>query len=229
VRLNLTSRLILPAIGVLVFLLAYLAQNVWNLFHIEDITRAMRGLPPAGLVAGMALLGLVEGTVVLCFYLPGTAVVIVLLLGLQPSLTDALPLLGGLMAGSFLGYAASLALGGAVQQRLPSLIGEHYFRKVQALIERYGLLAFVPSAFHPNQLAVAFAILGYFRTGRLWRYFVLAAGAQIAWWALYASAAGLIARQELVSTNNFQLYVAALFLVWFVYELVSRRQTPNIP
>ena len=32
----------------------------------------------------MAVLGFVEATIVLCFYIPGTAVVIVLLLGMQP-------------------------------------------------------------------------------------------------------------------------------------------------
>jgi hypothetical protein len=31
-----------------------------------------------------------------------------------------------------------------------------------------------------------------------------------------------------VSSSNFQLYVAALFFVWFVYELFSR-QPQNVP
>jgi membrane protein DedA with SNARE-associated domain len=222
--MNFTPRLILPAIGVAVFLLAYLAQNVWNLFHIEDITRAIRDLPYGGLLVGMALLGFVEATIVLCFYLPGTAIVILLLLGMQPSLADAVPLLAALTAGTMLGYGLSLILGVLLQQRLPALVGENYFHKVQSLIARYGLLAFIPSAFHPNQLALAFAILGYFRTRRLGRYFLVAAVAQTVWWGLYLSAAELIAGQTLVSNSNFQLYVAALFSVWFAYELFAPRR-----
>jgi hypothetical protein len=225
---NITRRLILPGLGVAVFLFAYLAQNVWQLFHIDDITRAMRNLDHTGLVVGMAILGFVEATVVLCFYIPGTAVAIVLLLGMQPGWAQALPLVGGLMVGTLAGYGASLVLGKLLQQRLPALVGEAYFRKMQSWIERYGLLAFVPGAFHPNQLAIGFAILGYFRARAPWRYFVVAGLAQLVWWGLYASAADLVARQNLVSSSNFQLYVAGLFGVWFVYELFSR-QPQNVP
>ena len=226
--INLSPRLILPGLGVVVFLFAYLAQNVWHLFHIDDITRAIRSLDQAGVVAGMVVLGFVEATIVLCFYIPGTAVVIVLLLGMQPGWAQAWPLVAGLTAGTLLGYGASLVLGRVLQQRLPSLIGEAYFRKMQSWIERYGLLAFVPGAFHPNQLAVGFAILGYFRATRVWRYFVVAGLAQLVWWSIYASAAELVASQNVVSSSNFQLYVAALFSVWFVYELFSR-QPQNVP
>jgi hypothetical protein len=226
--MNITRRLILPGLGVAVFLFAYLAQNVWQLFHIDDVTRAIRGLDQAGIVIGMAILGFVEATIVLCFYIPGTAVAIVLLLGMQPGWAQALPLVGGLMVGTLTGYAASLVLGKLLQQKLPALVGEAYFRKMQSLIERYGLVAFVPGSFHPNQLAVGFAILGYFQAQRVWRYFVVAGIAQLVWWSLYASAADLVARQNVVSSSNFQLYVAALFSVWFLYELFSR-QPQNVP
>jgi membrane protein DedA with SNARE-associated domain len=226
--INIGPRLILPALGVAVFLFAYLAQNVWHLFHIDDITRAIRNLDQAGVVAGMAALGFVEATIVLCFYIPGTAVVIVLLLGMQPGWAQAWPLVAGLTAGTLLGYAASLVLGRVLQQRLPSLVGEAYFRKMQSWIERYGLFAFVIGAFHPNQLAIGFAVLGYFRAARIWRYFIVAGLAQLVWWSIYASAAELVSSQNVVSSSNFQLYVAGLFSIWFLYELLSR-QPQNVP
>jgi hypothetical protein len=221
--INISRRLILPGLGVGVFLLAYLAQNVWQIFHIDDITRAVRNLDQAGVVTGMAILGLVEATIILCFYIPGTAVAIVLMLGMRPGWAEALPLVAGLMAGTMVGYGASLVLGRLLQQRLPALVGEAYFCKMQLLIERYGLLAFIPGAFHPNQLALGFAILGYFQAAQVWRYFVVACVAQLVWWSLYASAADIIASQNLVSSGNFQLYVAALFSIWFLYELFSRQ------
>ncbi|MCC6891084.1 MAG: hypothetical protein IT536_21360 [Hyphomicrobiales bacterium] len=224
--INVSRRLILPGIGIVVFLLAHLAQNVWQLFHVDDVARAIRGLEPAGVVAGMVILGFVEATIVLCFYVPGTAVMIVLLLGMQPGWADALPLVAGLTAGTLAGYGASLVLGRVLQRRLPSLLGEAYFERVRRLIERYGLIAFIPGALHPNQLAAGFAILGYFRAGRVWRYFVVAALAQLAWWALYATAADLIAGQNLISSSNFQLYVAGAFAIWFIYELFARRTSP---
>lgn len=226
--INISRRLILPGLGIVVFLFAYLAQNVWQLFHIDDITRAIRNLDQAGVVAGMAILGFVEACIVLCFYVPGTAVLIVLLLGMQPGWAEALPLVAGLTLGTLIGYGASLVLGRVLQQRLPSLVGEAYFHKMQGWVERYGLVAFVVGAFHPNQLALGFAILGYFRAERVWRYFVVAGLAQLVWWSIYASAADLIASQNMVSSSNFQLYVAALFGVWFAYELFSR-QPQNVP
>ena len=131
--INISRRLILPGLGIVMFLFAYLAQNVWHIFHIDDITRAIRGLDPAGVVMGMAVLGFIEATIVLCFYIPGTAVVIVLLLGMQPNLAEALPLVTGLSAGTLIGYGASLVLGRVLQQRLPSLVGEAYFHRVQAV------------------------------------------------------------------------------------------------
>ncbi len=227
--INVSPRLILPGLGVVVFLFAYLAQNVWQIFHIDDITRAIRNFDQAGIVTAMAILGFVEATIVLCFYVPGTAVLIVLLLGMQPGWAEALPLVAGLTAGTMAGYAASLVLGRVLQQRLPALVGEAYFHKMQSLIERYGLLAFILGAFHPNQLALGFGVLGYFQAGRVWRYFAVAGAAQLIWWGLYAIAADLIASQNLVSSSNFQLYVAALFFVWLLYELFSPRQRQEAP
>ena len=221
--MNISRRLILPGLGIVVFLFGHLAQNVWHLFHIDDVTRAIRGLDQAGVVLAIAVLGFIEATIVLCFYIPGTAVVIVLLLGMQPNLTEALPLVAGLSAGTLIGYGASLVLGRLLQQRLPSLVGETYFHRVQGWIARYGLAAFVVGAFHPNQLAIGFAILGYFRTQHVWRYFVVVGLSQLVWWSVYASAADLVASQNVISTNNFQLYVAAGFAVWFLYELFARR------
>lgn len=226
--INISRRLILPGLGIVVFLFAYLAQNVWQLFHIDDITRAIRSLDQAGVVVGMAILGFVEACIVLCFYVPGTAVLIVLLLGMQPGWAEAFPLVAGLTLGTLVGYGASIVLGRVLQQRLPALVGEAYFHKMQGWIERYGLVAFVVGAFHPNQLALGFAILGYFRAERVWRYLIVAGVAQLVWWSIYASAADLIASQNVVSSSNFQLYVAALFGVWFVYELFSR-QPQNVP
>ena len=227
--INISRRLILPGLGVIVFLFAYLAQNVWQIFHIDDITRAIRNLDQAGIVTAMAILGFVEATIVLCFYVPGTAVLIVLLLGMQPGWAEALPLVAGLTAGTMAGYGASLVLGRVLQQRLPALVGEAYFHKTQALIERYGLLAFILGAFHPNQLALGFGVLGYFQAGRVWRYFAVVGAVQLVWWGLYALAADLIASQNLVSSSNFQLYVAALFFVWLLYELFSPRQRQEAP
>jgi membrane protein DedA with SNARE-associated domain len=229
VRMNLSRRLILPAAGMVVFLFAYLAQNVWHIFHVDEISRSMRALSMGGLVLGMAVLGFVEGTVLLCFYVPGTAVLIVLLIALSPGWADVMPLLCGLMAGTMMGYVLSSLLGRVLQEKLPALVGETYFRKVQALIERFGLASFVIVAIHPNQLAVAFAILGYFRVARVWRYLAAAAIMQAAWWAVFASMAGVFARQTLVTSSNFQLYVAAVFLAWFVYELFSRPHPVNVP
>ena len=226
--INISRRLILPGLGIAVFLFAYFAQNVWQIFHIDDITRAIRNLDQAGVMTAMAILGFVEATVVLCFYVPGTAVLIVLLLGMQPGWAQALPLVAGLSVGTIVGYGASLVLGRVLQQRLPSLVGEAHFHKVQGWIDRYGLAAFVVGAFHPNQLALSFAILGYFRAERVWRYFVVAGLAQLVWWGIYASAADLVASQNVISTSNFQLYVAAGFAVWFLYELFSR-QPQNVP
>src|SRR5262245_5221374 len=221
--INISRRLILPGLGIVVFLFAYLAQNVWQIFHIDDITRAIRSFDQAGVVIAMAVLGFIEATIVVCFYVPGTAVVIVLLLGMQPSLLEALPLVSGLTVGTLAGYGVSLVLGRVLQRQLPSLVGEAYFHRVRAWIDRYGLAAFVVGAFHPNQLAVGFAILGYFRAQRVWRYFVVAASSQLVWWSIYASAAGLVASQDFISTSNFQLYVVAGFAVWFLYELFARK------
>jgi membrane protein DedA with SNARE-associated domain len=228
-QMNFSRRLILPAAGVVVFVIGHLAQNVLHLFHVEDIARTIHGFDRANVALGVAVLGFIEATVILCFYVPGTAVMILLLLGLHPTLAEALPLLFALMVGTMIGYVASLALGRILQQRLPSLVGETYFRKVQSWIDRYGLLAVIPGGFHPNQLAMTFAILGYFRTGAIWQYYLLAAVAQAGWWAVYFAVADLFASQKLVSSNNFQLYVAALFLLWFIYELFARPHPQNVP
>ena len=169
--INISRRLILPGVGVVVFLFAYLAQNVWQLFHIDDITRAIRNLDQAGVVTrhGDARLRRRQPSFS-ASTCPGTAVVIVLLLGMQPGWAQALPLVAGLMAGTLVGYGASLVLGRVLQQRLPSLVGEAYFRKVQSLDRALRFACVHPGAFHPKSAGDHFAILGYFRAERVWRY-----------------------------------------------------------
>jgi hypothetical protein len=218
-----SKRWIAPLVGVVLSLTAHLVQNVWQIAHIDDLTNAIKGLDHAGVLIGFFLIGVVEGTILLCLYLPGTAVVILLLLGLQPTFAEGIELLAWLMAGTMVGYGASLAAGKALGTRLP-LVGGAYFHRIRSFIDRFGLASFAPASFHPNHLALAFAVLGYFRARRLWLYFVIAAVAQAAWWSLYASLANVIFRQNLVSSSNFQLYLAALFSVWLVYELLSIRQ-----
>lgn len=212
-------RLLPPLLGVAVSLLAWCAQNVWHLFDIRDLTQALRGLDPRGLALALALIGLIEGTVVVCFYLPGTAVVILLLAGLQPSWDEALPLLAALGAGTLAGYGASAALGRALAQALPRLVGPAAFARMRSSVERFGLAAFAAAAAHPNPCALAFAVLGYLGVRRVRRCLAVAALAQGAWWTLYAAMAGAASRQTVVTGGNFQLVLAGLFSIWLAYEL----------
>ena len=217
-------RLVPPLFGVAISLLAWYAQNVWHLFHIQDVTDTLRSLNPAGLALALFLIGAIEGTVVICFYLPGTAVVILLLAGLQPSWEEGLPLLAALWAGTLAGFALSIALGQALAQQLPRLVGPAAFARMQSYVERFGLATFAAAAFHPNPAALAFAVVGYLGLRRIGVYLAVAGLAQGVWWAVYAMAASTVSRQSTVTGSNFQLVLAGLFAVWLVYELVARRQ-----
>jgi hypothetical protein len=197
-------RLLPPLFGVAISLLAWYAQNVWHLFHIGDVTDGIRSLDAGGLALALFVIGAIEGTVVICFYLPGTAVVILLFAGLQPSWSEGLPLLAALWAGTLAGYGLSVALGQALAQQLPRLAGA--------------------AAFHPNPSALAFAVAGYLGVRRIGAYLAVAGIMQGAWWALYALAASTVSRQTAVTGSNFQLVLAGLFAVWLVYEIVVRRQ-----
>jgi hypothetical protein len=77
-------RLLPPLFGVAISLLAWYAQNVWHLFHIGDVTDGIRSLDAGGLALALFVIGAIEGTVVICFYLPGTAVVILLFAACNP-------------------------------------------------------------------------------------------------------------------------------------------------
>jgi hypothetical protein len=215
-------RLLPPLAGVVLSLLAYLAQNVWGLFHVQDVTAAIRGLDPAGLAFALFLIGVVEGTVVLCFYLPGTAVVILLLFGLQPSWDEGASLLLPLLAGTLAGYGLSVVLGRALRRQLPRLVGADSHARMRSAIERFGIAVLPVAAFHPNPLALAFSILGYLRAGRLWPALAVAAIVQPAWWLLYVSMASMFSRQNVVTGSNFQLFLAALFSVWLAYEALQQ-------
>jgi len=221
----LNGRLIAPALGLAVSLLAYFAQNVWHVFHIEQMTAAIRNAEHAGMALAFLLIGIIEGTIVLCIYVPGTAIAILLWLSLQPTWIEAAELMACLLVGTLMGFCLSYKAGQVLGQALPNLIGAAHFRRVQTVIERFGLIGLAPAAFHPNHLSLVFAILGYFRARHVWAYLVVAAVAQPVWWSLYASAAHLISGQAMVTANNFQLYLAALFAVWLLYELAARRRS----
>jgi hypothetical protein len=221
-----SARAIVPLLGALLSLLAYLAQNVWGLFHIADLVAAIQSLDRGGLLIALGLIAAIEGTVLFCFYLPGIPLIILILLSLDLTWPDMLSIAASLMAGTMTGYAVSATLGRVMQERLPPLIGGSSFHRIRLFIERYGLLAVVPSAFHPNNLALTFAALGYFRARRLWLYFVTAIPAQAGWWILYANLVHTISRQNFITQSNFQLVLAVLFLLWFLCEIIPARRVP---
>jgi hypothetical protein len=219
--LNHSRRAIVPLLAASLSLLAHFAQNVWGLFHIADLTEAVRSLDYGGLLVALALIATIEGTVLFCFYLPGIPLIVLILLSLKPTWLEALSISACLLTGTMAGYGASMSLGRLMHERLPALVGEEQFRGIRLFIERFGLLTIVPSAFHPNNLALTFAVLGYFRARQVWQYFVVAILAQTGWWSLYAMVAGTFSGQTLITQSNFQLVLAALFFGWFLYEIVS--------
>ena len=168
--INISRRLILPGLGVIVFLFAYLAQNVWQIFHIDDITRAIRNLDQAGIVTAMSILGFVEATIVLCFYVPGTKVFIVLLLGMQPGWAEAF----AAGRGADCRYHGWLRRKSGARPRVAA---------TAAVAGRGGLFPQDPGVdrtlrsarLHPRRVPSQQArgrlrILGYFQAGRVWRY-----------------------------------------------------------
>jgi hypothetical protein len=218
-----STRAIVPLLGALLSILAYLAQNVWGLFHIADLVTAIQSLDRGGLLIALGVIAAIEGTVLFCFYLPGIPLIILILLSLDLTWPDMLSIAASLMVGTMTGYAVSTTLGRVMQERLPPLVGGSSINRIRLVIERYGLLAVVPSAFHPNNLALTFAALGYFRARRLWLYFVTAMLAQAGWWMLYANLAHTVSRQNFITQSNFQLVLAILFLVWFLSEIIPAR------
>jgi membrane protein DedA with SNARE-associated domain len=174
----------------------------------------------------VGVLGLVEATVIACLYLPGTAILLVLLLGLQPTGATALSLLAALNVGTALGYGASWVMGRAVHSHLLRFMGESYVTKVDAAIERYGLASLLVLAAHPNNLAVAFSVLGATSGAGAIRYFIVALVIQNIWWIGFWSVAELFSQQQIVTRSNFYLYLAALFALWLAYELIVRKARP---
>ena len=218
-----SHRYLMPLAGLAIALSAWLLQNVLEVFSVDAIAQAIRSLSTFGLLLALAVIGLIEATVIVCLYVPGTAILIVLLLALDPGGAEALWIVAALNAGTIAGYALSHLLGGMLQARLPALVGETYVNRTRALIARYGAAGVGLLAFHPNNLSLAFAVIGYSAAGQTTKYLAIAVAAQNVWWLGYASVAHLIAQQQIVTRSNFHLYLAALFALWLGYELLRRR------
>lgn len=218
-----SHRHLIPLAGLAIALSAYLLQNVFEVFSVEAIARAIQTADALTLLAAIAAIGIIEATVIVCLYFPGTAILIVLLLALQPSAAQSLWILAALNLGTLVGYGLSLRLGGALHARLPGLVGAAYVNRTRALIARFGSVGMAALAFHPNNLSLAFAIAGYSAAGGTARHLAIALAAQNVWWLGYASLAHVIAQQQLVTRSNFYLYLAALFALWLGYELTRRR------
>jgi membrane protein DedA with SNARE-associated domain len=218
------NRYILPLIGLTIALTAYALQNVWGVINVDNIAQWIRALPVAGMLLAIGALAAIEGTVIACLYFPGTAILIVLLFALHLSGGEAIQVLLVLNAGTAVGYVASWFIGRAVQSRLLRFMGEVYVRKVDSLIRRYGLASLLILASHPNNLALAFAILGVASTGTALKYFAVAVMVQNVWWLGFASVAELFSQQQVVTQTNFYLYLAALFGAWLAYEVIRARR-----
>ena len=221
-------RYILPLIGLTIALTAYVLQNVWGVINVETVARSIRSLDTAGMLLGIGALAVIEGTVIVCLYFPGTAILIVLLLALHLTGAEAIPVLLVLNIGTIIGYIASWLIGRALQSQLPRFMGEAYVGKINALIRRYGLASLLILSSHPNNLALAFAILGVASAGTALRYFVVAVAVQNVWWLGFAYVADLFSNQQFITQTNFYLYLAAAFAAWLTYELISRYRATRL-
>jgi membrane protein DedA with SNARE-associated domain len=215
------KRFLLPLIGLSVALTAYALQNIWAVISVEAVAQFIRGHDTPGLLLGIGALAIVEATVIACLYLPGTAILIVLLLALHPTGAEAAKVLLALNMGTVIGYAISWLIGRSVQAQLPRFMGEAYVHKINALIRRYGLASLLILSSHPNNLAIAFAILGMASAGTALRYFAVAVAVQNVWWLGFAYTAELFSQQQFITQTNFYLYLAAVFGAWLAYEIVS--------
>ena len=214
------NRYILPLIGLTIALTAYALQNVWGVINVETIAQTVRSLDAAGMLLGIGALAAIEGTVIVCLYFPGTAILDVLLL----SGGEALRVLLALNVGTVVGYVASWLIGRSLQSQLPRFMGAVYVAKINTLVRRYGLASLLILSSHPNNLALAFAILGVASAGTALKYFVVAVALQNVWWLGFAYAAELFSHQQFITPTNFYLYLAAAFGAWLAYELISRRR-----
>jgi hypothetical protein len=107
-------------------------------------------------------------------------------------------------------------------------MGEAYVNKINALIRRYGLSSLLILSSHPNNLALAFAILGVASVGTALKYFVVAVAVQNVWWLGFAYTANLFTKQQFITPTNFYLYLAAVFAAWLTYELFNRHRTARL-
>jgi membrane protein DedA with SNARE-associated domain len=217
-------RYILPLIGLVIALTVYALQNVWGVINVESVARSIRSLDTSGMLLAIGALAVVEATVIACLYFPGTAILIVLLLALHPTGAEAARVLLALNLGTIIGYVVSWLIGRAVQAQLPRFMGEAYVDKINTLIRRYGLASLLILSSHPNNLALAFAILGMSSVGTAVRYFAVAVALQNVWWLGFASMAELFSQQPFITRSNFYLYLAAVFAAWLAYELIRQRR-----
>jgi membrane protein DedA with SNARE-associated domain len=218
------KRYILPLIGLTIALTAYVLQNVWGVINVASVAQFVRSLGTTGMLLGICALAAIEGTVILCLYFPGTAILIVLLLALHMTGGEAIQVLLALNIGTIIGYIASWLIGRSLQSQLPRFMGEAYVNKINALVRRYGLASLLILSSHPNNLALAFAILGVASTVTALKYFVVAVAVQNVWWLGFAYVADLFSTQQFITQTNFYLYLAAAFGAWLTYELVNRRR-----
>jgi membrane protein DedA with SNARE-associated domain len=219
------NRYVLPLLGLTIALTAYALQSIWEVINVESIARWVRSLDTAGMLLAIGALAVVEATAIVCIYFPGTAILVVLLLALHPTGADAIPILLALNAGTVVGYVVSWLIGRAAHPQLPRFMGEAYVDKINALIRRYGLASLLILSSHPNNLALAFALLGLATAGTALRYFVVAVAVQNVWWLGFAYTAELFSKQSFITQSNFYLYLAAAFGAWLTYEVIRKRRT----
>jgi membrane protein DedA with SNARE-associated domain len=217
-------RYLLPLVGLVIALTVYALQSVWGVINVENVARSIRSLDTASMLLAIGALAVVEATVIACLYFPGTAILIVLLLALHPTGAEAARVLLALNVGTIIGYVISWLIGRAVQAQLPRFMGEAYVDKINALIRRYGLASLLILSSHPNNLALAFAILGMASAGTAFKYFAVAIAIQNVWWLGFAYTAELFSQQPFITQSNFYLYLAAVFAAWLAYELIRQRR-----
>lgn len=131
---------------------------------MDGLIAALRGFFATYGTLALFVSALIEGIFMVSLYLPGSMVILAAILFSDRSMDDLLVITAVCWAAFMLAALVNYALGYYGFYRIFNMLGaRRLLRNTQAWMARYGIWAFVLSAFHPNYIAIVEVAAGIAR------------------------------------------------------------------
>ena len=214
------SRFIIPILGLALSLCSYLFFYYYKVIDLDSASLFISNGGEAYILLAFFVLVLIESTVAICHYIPGTVALLILASLPQVQNISLLKLITSAFSGYLVGLTISNYAGVVLGESIKRYMGNAIFSKFQNIVERYGIYSLFLTGFHPNNASSISAIYGVAKGKIDPLVLIVAVAAQLSYAFIAIVLYYWVGFKPDISNGQPQLWLSSFFILWIAFEAI---------